>query len=135
MKWYKACGEGKQTSRCVSPRETIFPPKRNFKTNLRDLTSRRLTMFLKSESVLQTNRIRFIIYKLEFAVESMLQKKAPGNDVICIEMVHKVPQFHTQLLLSLYNHCLRASCLPRTLIREIAAYFSKQEKDSSEPGS
>lgn len=62
----------------------------------------------------------FAIEKQARAIKILPPKKAPGHVLISLDIVRKVPQYHTQWSLDLLNVCLVTPCLPWTWKRPVA---------------
>lgn len=71
--------------------------------------------------------------ELEQAARSMKNKKSPGPDGIPAEALKVIAKTRPQLLLNMYNDCLKEGTLPKSWKMQRLALISKRKEDPDSP--
>lgn len=76
---------------------------------------------------------KFTEEDLKIAINSMKNKKAPGPDGIPVIALKLVAENNTDLLLNIFNCCLKEGIFPKTWKKQRLVLISKGKGDSSSP--
>lgn len=102
-----------------------------------EYTLKQKQIVLENESYINEDNVdEFTTDELDIALGQLKNKKAPGEDGITNELLREVVYFSTELILKIFNYCLRCGTFPKIWKEGVIKFLVKSpDKDKTLPRS